>query len=188
MNPFNLLINYVIANSRASFYNVSGNQEVTNTALIAGMVSDNPMISYLLIDNKAKAVSESTIPTVTVLPETINKPSIPETGTNPKDTKGTPTNESSEIVTFEVVTKQINAVKEEIFGEIAKLGKQLPSPESLKTLEDRLKASEDEGKRLSTAIGRIEQKLQIVSTENSTPDTAQVAKSTASSKSSSKPQ
>lgn len=54
MNPFNLLINYVIARSRADFYNVPGNQEITNTALLTGMVSENPLISYLIIDNKAK--------------------------------------------------------------------------------------------------------------------------------------
>lgn len=54
MNPFNLLINYVIANSRASFYNVPGNQEITNTALLTGMISENPMLSYLIIENKAK--------------------------------------------------------------------------------------------------------------------------------------
>nr|WP_315223684.1 hypothetical protein [uncultured Flavobacterium sp.] len=58
MNPFNLLISYVIANSRATFYNVPGNQEITNTALLAGMISENPLISYLIIDNKAKSEGE----------------------------------------------------------------------------------------------------------------------------------
>ncbi|MDX6182614.1 hypothetical protein SGQ44_10580 [Flavobacterium sp. Fl-77] len=58
MNPFNLLISYVIANSRATFYNVPGNQEITNTALLAGMISENPLMSYLIIDNKAKSEGE----------------------------------------------------------------------------------------------------------------------------------
>ncbi|MEL1256059.1 hypothetical protein AAEO57_19875 [Flavobacterium sp. DGU38] len=55
MNPFNLLISYVIANSRASFYNVQGNQEITNTALLTGMISENPILSYLIIENKARS-------------------------------------------------------------------------------------------------------------------------------------
>jgi prefoldin subunit 5 len=53
MNPFNLIINYFIANSRAEFYKKDP-QEIQKIGLIAGMISTNPIISYLLIENKAK--------------------------------------------------------------------------------------------------------------------------------------
>ena len=54
MNPLNLIMSYFIANSRAEFYNVKDPQEIQKTGLIAGMISNNPVISYLLIENKAK--------------------------------------------------------------------------------------------------------------------------------------
>ena len=54
MNPFNLIISYFIANSRAEYYNIKDPQEIQKTGLIAGMISTNPIISYLLIENKAK--------------------------------------------------------------------------------------------------------------------------------------
>lgn len=71
MNPFNLLISYVIASSRATFYNVPGNQEITNMALLVGMVSENPLLSYLIIDNKAKAESEKLSSAMVVTAPTI---------------------------------------------------------------------------------------------------------------------
>jgi hypothetical protein len=61
MNPFNLLINYFIANSRSEYYNVNDPQEIQKTGLVAGMISTNPIISYLLIENKAKELQVSPV-------------------------------------------------------------------------------------------------------------------------------
>ena len=54
MNPLNLIMSYFIANSRAEYYGIKDPQEIQKTGLIAGMISTNPIISYLLIENKAK--------------------------------------------------------------------------------------------------------------------------------------
>jgi hypothetical protein len=54
MNPINLIMSFIMAKSRAAFYNIPESQELTNTALLAGMVAENPMLSYIIIDNKAK--------------------------------------------------------------------------------------------------------------------------------------
>lgn len=54
MNPMNLLFSFVFAKSSAEKYNVSDTQKLQNTALISGLVSTNPVFSYLLIENEAK--------------------------------------------------------------------------------------------------------------------------------------
>jgi hypothetical protein len=70
MNPLNLIMSYFIANSRAEYYNVKDPQEIQKTGLIAGMISTNPIISYLLIENKAKELqvipARNPVPTQTM--------------------------------------------------------------------------------------------------------------------------
>ncbi len=135
MNPFNLLINYVIASSRATFYNVPGNQEITNTALLTGMVSENPLMSYLIIDNKAKIEGEKAIvPVVTKAPDgTGTTKDLPTGGTSttgkeePKNTngptKGTTTGETApvNVITLENVKAEIAESTKGIKEEIAKI-------------------------------------------------------------------
>ncbi len=79
MNPFNLIINYFIANSRANYYNVSDSKEILNMGLVAGMISDNPLLSYMLIENKAKELEViSTTATIQPQPQPAN-PTSPKT-------------------------------------------------------------------------------------------------------------
>ncbi|WP_310554752.1 hypothetical protein [Flavobacterium sp.] len=89
MNPLNLIMSYFIANSRAEHYGIKDPQEIQKTGLIAGMISANPIISYLLIENKAKeleviparnsaptgtATGGSTTPTTPTIPTTTGTP------------------------------------------------------------------------------------------------------------------
>ncbi|WP_309608329.1 hypothetical protein [Flavobacterium sp.] len=75
MNPLNLIMSYFIANSRAEYYNVKDPQEIQKTGLIAGMISTNPIISYLLIENKAKELQ--VIPARNPAPTGTATPAIP---------------------------------------------------------------------------------------------------------------
>lgn len=130
MNPFNLLINYVIANSRATFYNVEGNQEITNTALLTGMVSENPLMSYLIIDNKAKIEGEKAVVPVVTKDTTQGLPTsgTSTTGTDgPKNTNETPKGNSTgetaavNVVTLETVKAEVAEGTKDLKEEIAKI-------------------------------------------------------------------
>lgn len=63
MNPMNLMFSFFFAKSSAEKYHIADTQKLQNTALLAGMISGNPLLSYLIIDNEAKnlgATSTST--------------------------------------------------------------------------------------------------------------------------------
>ncbi len=62
MNPMNFIMNYLIANSRANHYNLQEKQMLQTTALLTGMVVNNPMMSYLLIENQAKNAQVVPVP------------------------------------------------------------------------------------------------------------------------------
>lgn len=176
MNPFNLLINYVIANSRATFYNVPGNQEITNTALLTGMVSENPLMSYLIIDNKAKIEGEKTVaPVVTKAPagagtiegSPASGPSI--TGTDdPKNTnetpKGTSTGEtaSANVVTLENVKAEISESTKRLKEEIAKISENNKTELQkivAETLNPKIEGLEKTNTTLNAAIIEIKERL-----------------------------
>lgn len=122
MNPFNVLINYLIANSRASFYNVKGNQEITNTALLTGMISENPLMSYLIIDNKAKIEGEkfSAALNSTVAPVTDITPGLPAPATPPVVTLPTGT-ASENLSNLQNVKNEINEIIKDLKEDISKI-------------------------------------------------------------------
>lgn len=76
MNPMNLMFSFFFAKSSAEKYNVADTQKLQNTALLAGMVSTNPLLSYLIIENEAKNLGSG----VTVTSGTTTTP-LPPTGT-----------------------------------------------------------------------------------------------------------
>lgn len=193
MNPFNLLINYIIANSRASFYNVSGNQEITNTALLTGMVSENPLMSYLIIDNKAKIEGEnfSAAGAVTVPSGTAPTPGLPAPGTPvvtpPTDTgtptnipetpKGTPTegNSSGNVVTLETVKNEIAISTQALKDEIAKsleINKEELNKSIAEKIDTKIAFLEKSNTAINESILEIKKKLDEISKANQAPDTS----------------
>lgn len=183
MNPFNLLINYVIANSRASFYNVPGNQEITNTALLTGMVSENPLMSYLIIDNKAKIEGEKFSSTSSEATTTTNAPGLPvhtETVVNPPTHQSTTAEGTAvggeEIVTLSTIRAEIVKTNEALETITAEVG-------ILKTKIANIEGNTD----LSNPLKDVKQTVSGISEENQTPDTVVATKTTAVQKSPSKP-
>lgn len=199
MNPFNILVNYIIANSRAAFYNVPGNQEITNTALLTGMVSENPLMSYLIIDNKAKIEGEkfSTPATVTKTPGTGTNPATPvpgtTPGTNPATGTGTPANPSgtstetptgtpatqTEVVTLEAVKNEISNSNQILKDEITK-GLEANKAEFNKMIAEKLDTKitflEKNHIVINESILEIKKKLEEISKVNQTPDTSGATK------------
>ena len=157
MNPFNLLINYVIANSRASFYNVPGNQEITNTALLTGMVSENPLMSYLIIDNKAKVEGEKFSTTAATAAPTPEKPPLPPASGSTNQNE-TPMENNKEI---------LKAIRDEISENKTALANITTQFADLKS---KITNIEEENKKLNQSISDIHKKLTEISKEQQTPD------------------
>lgn len=196
MNPFNLLVNYVIASSRATFYNVAGNQEITNTALLTGMVSENPLMSYLIIDNKAKIEGEKFNTGVVLTPPdgTGNTPpGVPSSGDPavPTDTStgtgGTPqgTETCKDAVTLEAVKNEILANNRILKEESAK------SLESHKTelnkliaekLDTKIAVLEKSNVVINESIEEIKKRLVEISNVNQSQDTSVGTKGTSNQK------
>ena len=190
MNPFNLLINYFIANSRASFYNVPGNQEITNTALLAGVVSENPLLSYLLIENKAKdegdrfnaSVAAATPDTRPGLPAPANVPVVnPPTGTG-TSTTGTAT---ANFVTLEALKNEISISNQIVKDELFKISENNKAEitknftDSLNTKIDSLRESND---ILRNYIQELTRRLDDISTNPLGPDNTLPVKTIANQK------
>lgn len=190
MNPFNLLINYIIANSRANFYNVSGNQEITNTALLTGMVSENPLMSYLIIDNKAKAEGEKFGTVATTTPSgSTTTPGLPvpgtSPGTNPSTDTGASTNPSgtptgtpavpTEVVTLETVKNEISVNNQILKDEIAKnleANKAELNKSIAEKLDTKIAFLEKSNVVINESILEIKKKLDEISKANQAPDTS----------------
>jgi hypothetical protein len=183
MNPFNLLINYVIANSRATFYNVPGNQEITNTALLTGMVSENPLLSYLIIDNKAKIEGEKTVvPVVIKIPAGTDTKGSPASGpsTTGKDDlkntnetpKGTPTGETApaNVVTLENVKAEISKSTKDLKEEIAKISETVLQKIVAETLNPKIEGLEKTNTALNATIIEIKERLDEISRGAPAPD------------------
>ncbi len=177
MNPFNLLINYVIANSRASFYNVSGNQEITNTALLAGVVSENPLLSYLLIENKAKAEGDKFNASADVTSAAGSAPGLPAPSTapivNPPTNTETPTNGAANVVTLENVRNEISISNNLLKEEIAKIAAS-NNAELTKAIVEKFDAKialiEKSTGTLNDAIQEIKSRLEAFSKGVPAPD------------------
>ena len=173
MNPFNLLINYVIANSRATFYNVPGNQEITNTALLTGMVSENPLMSYLIIDNKAKIEGEKAVaPVVTITPagagdtKTLQASDASVTTT---DNQKKINEQSKEILIEE--TASVNVVTlENLKEKIAKISEAELQKIVKGTLEPKFEILENANAALNTAISTIKERLDKILKDVPAPD------------------
>jgi hypothetical protein len=183
MNTFNLLINYVIASTRASYYNIPGNQEVTNTALLTGMVSENPLLSYLIIDNKAKIEGEkfgttTTIaPTTTSRPENPSLPPPPETVvTPPTETKGTETPPEGNASTLEEIRKEILANTTALANITSEFG----------DLKTKITNIEGDNKKFQESLTEIQTKLNEFSEVKQTPDTVAGSKNIVAHKASTK--
>lgn len=173
MNPFNLLINYVIANSRASFYNVSGNQEITNTALLAGVVSENPLLSYLLIENKAKAEGDKFNASADVTSAAGSAPGLPAPIVNPPTNTETPTNGAANVVTLENVRNEISISNNLLKEEIAKIAAS-NNAELTKAIAEKFDAKialiEKSTGTLNDAIQEIKSRLEAFSKGVPAPD------------------
>ncbi|KAF2506863.1 hypothetical protein EYY60_20315 [Flavobacterium zhairuonense] len=184
MNPFSILINYVIANSRASFYNVSGNQEITNTALLAGAVSENPLLNYLIIENKAKIEGDKFVANKANEERDV----IPGTGTTTSnaagntsdETKGTATTDSTSVnvVTLQSLeTKilentsnlqnQIAAISENNKGEVERF--------IAEKLNPKIEALEKSNTDINIAIQEIKSRLEAISKPESVSGTSTIS-------------
>ncbi|MDQ6472771.1 hypothetical protein RB619_19195 [Flavobacterium sp. LHD-80] len=177
MNPFSILINYVIANSRASFYNVSGNQEITNTALLAGAVSENPLLNYLIIENKAKIEGDKHISaSIETTSEPIRDVSKEEAaGKNKKEEGKEATTEETTPVNFEtlknVETKilQLTNVLEEEIAKISDKNKTNLEGIIAEKLNPRIEGLEKSNAELNVVILEIKEKLEAISKTASEP-------------------
>lgn len=167
MNPFNLLINYVIANSRASYYNVSGNQEVTNTALLTGMISENTLLSYLIIDNKAKSEGEnSNTSTPVVIPAaTHSTKELQQSGSGtsqtpvkeePKKEATVPNEETLSLKTFETFKNDITTSNKKLEEKINELA----------GLREKLESFDKEKIGITDSIEKIEKRLDEIAKTN----------------------
>ncbi|MTH16635.1 hypothetical protein [Flavobacterium sp. LC2016-01] len=166
-----ILINYFIANSRASFYNVSGNQEIMNTALLTGAVSENPLLNYLIIENKAKIEGDKFIASAaaTASVPVVNIAADEGTKTNTKEqTKGAPTEETAKVnlTTLETVEAKIlegtNVLKEEI-ARISDKNKSELEKIVGETLKPKIESLEKSNADLNIAIQEIKGKLEVIS-------------------------
>ena len=136
MNPINILFSYVFAQSSAEKYKVSDTQKLQNTALISGLISPNPILSYLLIENEAKNLEVKTMATGTT------------TTSNPVET---PQNTSldkkiEEIVTSVITTKLSPNVLKSNDPKIESLASQLNSETFPYFIEDQIKSLQNEKK------------------------------------------
>lgn len=154
MNPINLIISFIMAKSRANYYNIPESQDLTNTALLAGMVSENPILSYIIIDNKAKNDSSNT--TVKKV-EIENSPdSLPaKTETAPKE-NGEKTPEKTETVTATKPVENLNVITiENVRTEIDKSNDLLKTnlTNQLTGITTKVGEIEDINKKLTESVG-----------------------------------
>lgn len=184
MNPFNLLINYVIANSRATFYNVPGNQEITNTALLTGMVSENPLMSYLIIDSKAKIEGEKAVaPVVTITPagagdtKTLQASDASVTTTDNQKKINEQSKEilieetaSVNVVTLENLKEEISKSTTVLKEEISKISEAELQKIVKRTLEPKFEILENANAALNTAISTIKERLDKILKDIPAPD------------------
>jgi len=143
MNPINLIMSFIMAKSRASFYNIPESPELTNTALLAGLVADNPMLSYIIIDNKAKndsnnlsTANASGTPTLTAGTETQSKEEGKDTGKNETATAASK-EETLNVTTIEEIKNQIetdnNKLNEILGGQLAGIRTEIDTVKEMST-------------------------------------------------------
>ena len=108
MNPFNMIINYLIADSRAKHYNVVDKNKVQNTALLMGMFSQNPVVDYIVIDNQAKNLPK--IDTKTVISQETAASNQQNSNSDTKDLISNNSNQGSESITLKQIKEQVTEV------------------------------------------------------------------------------
>lgn len=113
MNPFNLIINYLIADSRSKHYNVSDTQKVKSTAILIGAFSQNPIVDYLVIDNQAKNLQQKN--------DTGTGVSLQSTDANEQPSKSDDNNQASNSSNEQNKTEKLISVIGEINSKIDNL-------------------------------------------------------------------
>lgn len=106
MNPFNILINYLIADSRAKHYNVTDTQKVKNTAVLIGAFSQNPIVDYLVIDNQAKNLQKNITGVVNQISNETGQNSSPSIPTPKLNEITFPSEEQIKKVLAEVISER----------------------------------------------------------------------------------
>jgi hypothetical protein len=157
MNPFNLIFTYFLANSRAEHYGIKDPQEIQKTGLIAGMISANPIISYLLIENKAKELE--VIPT--------RNPASTGTGTQGNTLPGgsaTPTNTTDPVlIKLDELDKKLGENQKAI-GELAKKVETIEkSSQENKTAIESINAKIAELPKIIERLDSLEKKVEAIS-------------------------
>lgn len=157
MNPLNLIMSYFIANSRAEHYGIKDPQEIQKTGLIAGMISTNPIISYLLIENKAKELE--VIPT--------RNPATTETGPQGNTLPGgstTPTNTTDPVlIKLDELDKKLGENQKAI-GELTKKVETIEkSSQENKTAIESINAKIAELPKVIERLYVLEKKVEAIS-------------------------
>lgn len=177
-----------MAKSRATHYNIPENQELNSTALLAGMISDNPLLSYVIIDSKAKSESENQKP-VKVTPERLpasggtvkNLPvETDPKNTTPEPAKGTPTggNQLPDVVTLETVQGLIAAGNNNLEKDIAATLENFTTSfnkEEVQSLNFRIGKIEESNVTINNSIAILDKKLEELTILNRSPKDSLIA-------------
>ena len=175
MNPINLIMNYLIADSRIKHYNVSEKEKVQTTALVIGAFSQNPLIDYMIIDNQAKNLQQNaTSEVVTTIPTSTSDQNSTPVITNPKSevvnqndsTKSDKIKEIEEIANKayenfkdDFITVIKNEIPEIVSIELHKLSSNVKNELQQEKIEEILKKFKDE------LDGTISEKLSKIISE-----------------------
>ncbi|WPO77925.1 hypothetical protein [Flavobacterium sp. KACC 22761] len=190
MNPFfNMMFSFIMANNKAKQYNIADDHEIKTVGLATGMMFDNPILSYVFIDNKAKSVSES-LKSAHATTTASQAPGLPASGATTSEGAPAQSNSggasSGQVLTMEAVKSEIATLRNELTTQISTLSSQMISKAELEKLNSGLASFEKEKQRLNDLIDEIGRRLEEISKNIKTSDAATAAKSV-SSKSSSKP-
>lgn len=158
MNPINLIMNYLIADSRIKHYNVSEKEKVQTTALVIGAFSQNPLIDYMIIDNQAKNLQQNaTSEIVVTIPASTSDQNSTPVITNPKSEEVNQ-NDSTKSISIEEIEGILTNFKEELEGTISdKLSKII----SDKFLNHLMKSENPEINKLFTEFDKEISNLKI---------------------------
>ncbi|MEN2416129.1 hypothetical protein [Flavobacterium mesophilum] len=189
MNPFfNMMFSFVLADNKAKQYNIADDHEIKTVGLATGIMFDNPVLSYLFIDNKAKSVSESLKGAHTTATPVTQTPGLPASGTTPQ-AGGVPNSggtQSTQTLTMEEVRSEIATVKNELVTQITTLSSQIVTKAELEKLSSGLASFENEKKLLKESIDQIGKRLDEISKNIKTSEATTAAKVISGPKSQSK--
>lgn len=182
MNPFfNMMFSFIMANNKAKQYNIADDHEIKTIGLATGIMFDNPILSYLFIDNKAKSVSESLKSAHTTATTGSQTPELPASGaTTSPETPAQSTSggtQSAQMLTMEEVKSEIAMAKSELTAQITALSSQMPTKAELEKLNSALASFEKDKQQLNDSIDKIGRRLDENSKNIKIPDVATASKS-----------